>query len=1793
MKEHRPILMRLFFCILAAVLLFLPSKAHAQTSSGICGDGVNWTLTDGGALRISGTGEMTAFLSAYEIPADSIHTITIDSGVTSVAESAFAGCTALERVSIGNGVETVHDLAFDGCWSLCEVSFGDSITSIGNYAFSGCAALTEVILPDRVTQLGTGAFYYCTGLAHLELPDALTQVGDIAFGYCNALETVCTGNGLAELSCFTFGSTLKSIELGEGIRQIKKETFAHCPNLKRVVLGSKLDTIGDSAFFQCSSLRQINLPDSLISIGSAAFYGCSALTSLRFPDNLLEIGRSAFIYCTGLTSLTLPDKLTSLGEMAFHHCDNVRYIHTGDGITDLTPLALVDKLQVIEIGSSVTAIQNRAFYCLPSLRNVTIGSGVTYIGRMAFYSCSCLSTVVIGSNVTKIDHDAFSHCTALSSIHLPAGLTYLGSGVFSGCTGLTGTVTIPDSVTYLDGSVFVDCIGITGAVIGSKSTTLCDGQTSLFSGCTSLSHVTIKSGVTYIGSGCFSDCTSLTTISIPDSVMTIKDYAFSHCSALTNISLPYEGTLIGAHVFQYCSSLTCITIPEGCVSIAGDTFLYCTSLARVTIPVSVTCIIDGAFSHCPSLKVVYYNGTKSQWQQVKDRYYVPFDKIYFGAGRSGSRYYDVPREMYNIHVVDSNNRPIAAAAVRYGDQVGTTDSNGNELFTLITASSPLITVTREGYLPYSSANTGDRKSESRYETIVLYRQTEADVRLLSVLYSPNEDGSDALDLLHHAVTVSLVGSTNCIRVGKPERDTFYLDCKVTDVSGIKVFELWQGNTRVAESARGRFTLDKKSFSTEGSCYIYVKTKDARKFSTGIRLYFSDTVVNGTNSLSLSGSGLSLDVADTVPYLGGTTVNIDLPDALPVDFYLSDSGVRVGINLLLCSTGNLSDEKNFSRWWQNQKSTMSRVRALSNASDILTPDTLRSILKQEKTMKLPGGQVSVSIVGYAENDLNSLVSTGELFFFIQYQTRIFGYQTVVGFVPVTVQLKGTVDARIGGQIFYDWSRAILRYSGKVGITTGLHAFGGVGAGEAVGVGVYGRAGVLTEFLGGGTEKNFHTDKVDLTGELGLKAYLACFSYEKAFAYQTWHLYTADDPLSDELEAGDSGGVSFEREDPGYLACKSEWLGDRLQLMDDSASPVTLVENTYHNPEPVLVSGADCLYAAFIQGDTDGNSYVMVTKFEGGLWSQPVRAAQNSICDSAPTLCLDSDGTLWLAYCKTGSGFDGSTLLSFAQNQTIVVGTVNCSTLAFTPAAELSGTGYLHLPRFTAGNGAPVLVWLESAVSSQSEVIAPPATQIRCVRLNGSLWSDGQTLTQVNCPVVQLCPAEAGGALSVGYITDTDGDTATQTDRTLYILSEGTAVQSAQGVTGKLTFGILPGENCASFLWNSADSLCSSGGASVQVPGITGEYVPVDNRVFYSAAGDAGSRLTAVEFFADGSQSEALQLTAGDAYVENLCAAQLGGTAHVLALRTDALITDDGVLVSKDLIWYVSRPLTDLRLTGLDYAIEGLTAGENTTVTVTVKNAGQCPVSDFTVLLNGETLTRGGALAVGESRELTLQIPCPAGDGVCTITVLPDGAEENSEEDNTTRFTLGYGDLAVALDYDMVGDSRILTAQVTNRGAVPIGGTMAFYDELGASFAETELEAIEPGQCRIMSLTLAEDFAVLYGGIACVRVTAAQEEPELSNNTAYVMIPQWEDKAQILSCDQDKTIRIYVENTGTIGAVLCVFYDENGRMLSAHPETPEEGANTYTYQADDNACLAKVLLLDQDNVPILSEQCILFS
>ena len=265
-------------------------------------------------------------------------------GLTSIGDSAFEGCSGLTSVEIPDGVTSIDEYAFYGCRSLTSVEIPDGVTSISEWAFRDCSELTSVEIPASVTSIGDGAFYGCSGLT-------VYYQGDLA--------RWCEGD-------WTY--LMKFC----GILYINGE-LVHGD----LVIPAGVTSIGSWAFDGCIGLTSVKIPAGVTSIGSDAFDGCSGLTSVDIPASVTSIDAFAFTNCIGLSSVTFEEgsRLESIGMRVFQYCS---------------------RLSSVEIPAGVTSIGTLAFYGCSRLTSVEIPSSVTSIGNYAFYDCSSLTSVTFG-----------------------------------------------------------------------------------------------------------------------------------------------------------------------------------------------------------------------------------------------------------------------------------------------------------------------------------------------------------------------------------------------------------------------------------------------------------------------------------------------------------------------------------------------------------------------------------------------------------------------------------------------------------------------------------------------------------------------------------------------------------------------------------------------------------------------------------------------------------------------------------------------------------------------------------------------------------------------------------------------------------------------------------------------------------------------------------------------------------------------------------------------------------------------------------------------------------------------------------------------------------------------------------------------------------------------------------------------------------------------------------------------------------------------------------------------------
>ncbi|MBQ3196126.1 MAG: leucine-rich repeat protein [Clostridia bacterium] len=217
MKKITALLLAFIICLCAV------SFNAFAAESGNFGN-LSWRI-DGGVLTVSGNGAMEDFnvfeLGQWHAYSDSVTSVVVEEGVTSIGGFAFLGFDNLQSVSLPEGITSIGDFAFQSCGALEQIDLPQSLVTVMSGAFSMCGALKSIELPAGVTQLEEAIFEECIALESVRFNCTLTSIPPFTFDRCNALAQVYYSGSAEEWESLTanlaYGnSALENAELSFG-----------------------------------------------------------------------------------------------------------------------------------------------------------------------------------------------------------------------------------------------------------------------------------------------------------------------------------------------------------------------------------------------------------------------------------------------------------------------------------------------------------------------------------------------------------------------------------------------------------------------------------------------------------------------------------------------------------------------------------------------------------------------------------------------------------------------------------------------------------------------------------------------------------------------------------------------------------------------------------------------------------------------------------------------------------------------------------------------------------------------------------------------------------------------------------------------------------------------------------------------------------------------------------------------------------------------------------------------------------------------------------------------------------------------------------------------------------------------------------------------------------------------------------------------------------------------------------------------------------------------------------------
>jgi Leucine-rich repeat (LRR) protein len=545
--------------------------------------------------------------------------------LTTISESCFMDCKALQSITLPSSIKSIEDLAFSST-NLDKITFPASLETIGNDAFQYTPIKKLSLVGTAIKEIGLHSFFNCSQLKEIEFPKSLTKISRSALSDTGLTEIkLPAGIKVIGKSAFAYNSHLTTADLSETkIERLEEFIFTRCSQLKTIKLPSTITSIGACALSE-TDLTEFVVPGTITELGQGLFRNCprlttidfskckvtnipvamltkcSALAKIEFPTNCKKIEKLAFAY-SGISQIELPATLVEIEQGAFCNCSFLTSIDlsqsklekvgkmTFSGCTSLKTVTFPDKAP----SYGDFAFANTAF------TKLAIGNEITSAGKGLYANCRKLESVDL-TNIAleSVPASTFENCSMLKTIKLPEYSLGLGARSFYG-TAIT-EIEFPLETAFIAPYAFANChelerVSLTSSIIEYLSEFV-------FANCSKLENFEFPSSQIVARKGCLSG-TAIKNVKIPQTLSVLSEYMFRGCKELTSVDLSEVALeVLPKGIFQDCISLKEITWPSHNFTIGVESFAN-SGFEVLTFPPLLGKISPFSFARCEKLKKV-------------------------------------------------------------------------------------------------------------------------------------------------------------------------------------------------------------------------------------------------------------------------------------------------------------------------------------------------------------------------------------------------------------------------------------------------------------------------------------------------------------------------------------------------------------------------------------------------------------------------------------------------------------------------------------------------------------------------------------------------------------------------------------------------------------------------------------------------------------------------------------------------------------------------------------------------------------------------------------------------------------------------------------------------------------------------------------------------------------------------------------------------------------------------------------------------------------------------------------
>jgi len=588
-------LLSLLVLIIACSTILLQADESDSADSIGYGNNLRYTIS-GGELKITGSGDMVSPLIYYSTnmgnppwwdKRNSITSIVIGEGVTSVAEYVFSDHSNVINVTLPSTLKSIGDNAFLRCNSIQKINIPASVQSI------------------RALENAFPSYTFYEDKNHTIELDKTPE---------NLRGFTWAGSGNCKLhKYFTYKITFITYS-GKTVKEVEKDTMPSFTGdtskpsteqyeYKFTGWNPKIVKATEDATYEAvyeESVRKYTV----------TFKNTSGKTLFQKPVEYQTVPEFDYSELPGYVDgdyveldRPLEKELQDQTYIVTWYSKNgnpwgLTYDATWIFDSDSRTLAIFGDGVMSSDSQSTTYQDKNGSYTsdppwkqyLKDVKKLFIGPGIKSIGYYAFKGATQLTELDIRiTGEYFLGYGAFEDCSSLTSISLPGRCTTMPGGGFilNGCSSLK-EIKVYD---WLQNHLGIDNICVDGNVLYSGNKEI------LYTYPAAYNKTTFQAtgSVVTIASGAFKDNRYLVSVQFDRSLEEIESEAFMNCTSLKEFNKPYSIRYLGQEAFSGCTSLEDVVLSDKLTEIPKGCFSGCTSLKSLYVPETIVKIGGDAF----------------------------------------------------------------------------------------------------------------------------------------------------------------------------------------------------------------------------------------------------------------------------------------------------------------------------------------------------------------------------------------------------------------------------------------------------------------------------------------------------------------------------------------------------------------------------------------------------------------------------------------------------------------------------------------------------------------------------------------------------------------------------------------------------------------------------------------------------------------------------------------------------------------------------------------------------------------------------------------------------------------------------------------------------------------------------------------------------------------------------------------------------------------------------------------------------------------------------------------------